>query len=151
MGAHTPAGRAGAKAVLAVPMIHQGVLLGGMSVSQLRSLRRFRAADARRLELLASAAALTLSGVDRQRTAGAQLVAREVAHLLNNDLTLLMGSVEMVRHAQEPPSTLEPLVDSALDGMSAAVEHVRQLQRLNRVTTRLGPLGPRLDLHRSTE
>ena len=132
-------------------MIHQGVLLGGMSVSQLRSSRRFRAADARRLELLASAAALTLSGVDRQRTAGAQLVAREVAHLLNNDLTLLMGSVEMVRHAPEPPSTLEPLVDSALDGMSAAVEHVRQLQRLNRVTTRLGPLGPRLDLHRSTE
>ena len=89
--------------------------------------------------------------MDRQRTAGAQLVAREAAHLLNNDLTLLMGSVEMVRHAPELPSTLEPLVDSALDGMSAAVEHVRQLQRLNRVTTRLGPLGPRLDLHRSTE
>ena len=74
MGTHTPGGGAGAKAVLAVPMIHQGVLLGGMSVSQLRSSRRFRAEDARRLELLASAAALTLSGggsaTDGRRTTG---------------------------------------------------------------------------------
>lgn len=151
MGTHTPAGRAGAKAVLAAPLIHQGVLLGSMSVSQLQSSRQFRAVDAQRLELLASAAALAISGVDRQRTAGGQLVAREAAHLLNNDLTLLMGSMDIVRHAPELPSTLGPLVDSALDGMAGAAEHLRQLQRLNRVVTQTGPMGPRLDLGRSTE
>jgi GAF domain-containing protein len=151
MGTHTPAGRAGARAVLAVPLIHQGILLGSMSVSQLQSSRQFRAVDAQRLELLAAAAALALSGVDRQRTIGGQLVAREAAHLLNNDLTLLMGSMDIVRHAPELPATLGPLVDTALDGMAGAVEHLRQLQRLNRVVTQDGPMGPRLNLDRSTE
>jgi PAS domain S-box-containing protein len=150
VGKQTPAGRAGARAVLAVPMIHRGVLLGSMSVSQLRSARRFQQDDARRLELLASAAAMTLAGMARQRTAGARLATREAAHLLNNDLTVTMGSLDMLRQADDLPPALGPLVDTALNSLSQAADHLAQLQQLRRVETRDGPLGPRLDLARST-
>ena len=149
LGQQTPAGRVGARAVLAVPMIHRGILLGSMSVSQIRSPRAFRPEDARRLELLAAAAAMTLAGIQRHRVAGAQLTAREAAHLLNNDLMVTTGSLDMVSRAPDLPSSLGPLVDTALDGLTQAADHLAQLQRLTRVETRDGPLGPRLDLARS--
>ncbi|MFN8636531.1 MAG: GAF domain-containing protein [Chloroflexota bacterium] len=150
MGSSTPAGRVGAQAVLAVPMVHQGLLMGSMSISHLTAGRRFQPRDARRLEALASTAALTLSAIHRQRTTGAQLAIREAAHLLNNDLALTMGSLDLLQLEDALPPSLEPLVETALGGLTQAADHLAQLQRISRVETCNGPLGPRLDLARST-
>ncbi|HZO26832.1 MAG TPA: hypothetical protein VFH48_12690 [Chloroflexota bacterium] len=62
---------------------------------------------------------------------------------------MTVGSLDMVRHAEELPPSLAPLVDSALDGLSQAAEHLARIQRIRRVETCIGPLGQRLDLDRS--
>ena len=149
MGRETPAGRAGARAVLAVPVVHSDRLVGSLSISQISSGRRFQPSDARRLEKLASAAATVISGMSRQQAAGARLATGEAAHLLNNSLTVTMGSLDMVRQADDLSPSLAPLVDTALDGLTRAVDHLARLQRVQRVETCDGPLGPRLDLARS--
>ena len=129
MGKRTPAGRAGAQAVLAVPLVHRGALLGSISLSQIASTRRFQPIDGRRLEMLASAAALTLSGMARQQAAGARLARPDLPHSINVDLATPFG-------AQDMPDTpgcrlaLGPLVDSALDGLRQVDEHVTLLRRL---------------------
>jgi PAS domain S-box-containing protein len=141
MGTNTPAGRAGAQAVLAVPMLYDGALFGSISISHINAGRRFQPRDARRAELLASAAATVLAGMERQRTAGAQQLVCEAAHLLNNDLTLTMGSLDMVREADDLPPALGSLVDAALDGVTRAAAHIAQLQRIKRVESSELPMG----------
>jgi hypothetical protein len=61
-----------------------------------------------------------------------------------------MGLLDMVRCADDLSPTLLPPVDTALGGLSQAADHLAQLQRLRQVEIRSGPLGPRLDLSRST-
>jgi PAS domain S-box-containing protein len=130
MGRNTPAGRAGAQAVLAVPMLHDDAVLGSISISHIRSPRRFKPSEVRRVEMLASTAATTVAGMYRQRTAGAQAIAREAAHLLNNDLTLTMGSLDMVRETDGLPPEVGALVDTALEGVTRAAAHIAELQRM---------------------
>jgi signal transduction histidine kinase len=67
IGVATPAGRLGAKAVVAVPLLYEGRLLGTLSVSRLRTRQPFVLADAELLELLASSASATLVGLERAR------------------------------------------------------------------------------------
>jgi PAS domain S-box-containing protein len=67
IGGATPAGRAGAQAVVAVALVHEGHLLGTLSVSRLRTRQPFVLADAELLELLASTASATLIGLERAR------------------------------------------------------------------------------------
>ncbi|MBV9359419.1 MAG: GAF domain-containing protein [Chloroflexi bacterium] len=67
VGASTPAGRLGAQAVLAVPLVHGGRVLGSLSVSRLRPAHPFGLADAELLELLASTASATLANLERAR------------------------------------------------------------------------------------
>jgi PAS domain S-box-containing protein len=150
-GNQTPAGRAGAWAVLAVPMVHQERLIGSLSISRIMSARRFQPSEARRLDMLASAAATTLAGIDRQRAVGAQVALREAAHLLNNDLALTMGSLDLLSSTGDLPTAITPLVDTALQGVSQAAAHLAQLQRIRRVETYQSPLGLSLDLDRSTD
>lgn len=132
MGRNTPAGRMGAKAVLAVPVLHGDVLMGSISLSQITTGRQFQPRDARRLTALASAAATTLAGIERQRMVGARMVAREAAHLLNNDLQLTMGSLDLLQEVHGVPAEVGPLVDSAIEGVSRAAAHIAELQRMTR-------------------
>ena len=67
IGAATPAGRLGAQAVVAVPLVYEGRLLGTLSVSRLRTRQPFVPADAELLELLASTASATLISLERAR------------------------------------------------------------------------------------
>jgi GAF domain-containing protein len=150
IGRATPAGRAGAQAVLAVPLVHRDRVMGSISISHIATGPRFRPSDARRVEQLASTAALVLAGIERQRKAGAQLAARKAAHLVNNDLTLTMGSLDLMRQSDDLPEGVDSLVDSALAGVSQAAKHLAQLQRLTRAETVSGPLGPHLDVSGST-
>ena len=85
----------------------------------------------------------------RQRAIGAKLATSETAHLLNNSLAVSMGSLDLARQADNLSPALAPLLDTALDGLSQTADHLARLQRLRRVETCDGPLGPRLDLDRS--
>jgi signal transduction histidine kinase len=67
IGADTPAGRLGAQAVVAVPLMYEGGLLGTLSVSRLQTGQPFVLADAELMELLASTASATLVGLERNR------------------------------------------------------------------------------------
>lgn len=150
LGKNTPAGRVGARAVLAVPMLHDDTLVGSVSISHFQEGRRFSPGDARRFQELATAAATVASGMRRQQQAGARMVMREAAHLLNNDLAITMGSLDVIRTSDDLPNGLGGLVDSALDGVTRAAAHLAQLQSLTRVESYRSPVGQSLDLIAST-
>jgi PAS domain S-box-containing protein len=66
--------------------------------------------------------------------------ARELAHLLNNDLALAVGTTQLLQLEPEPalPGQLRQLVDDAAKGLASATEHIEQLQRI----ARDAPPGP---------
>jgi hypothetical protein len=84
------------------------------------------------------------------RLQGVVLTGRELAHLLNNDLAISLGSVELLRAHPHLPPGLNGLVGDVSGGLERAVEHLRQLQHVSRVATKETPLGPALDLERSS-
>jgi signal transduction histidine kinase len=67
IGSATPAGRMGAEAVVAVPLLHGDRLLGTLSLSRFHPAHPFGLADTELLELLASTASATLIGLERAR------------------------------------------------------------------------------------
>ena len=89
------------------------------------------------------------ASVAAARLEGIQLAAREIAHLVNNDLAVTVGTLDLLRARGDVPPPVLELLDQALAGLSAATGHVEQLQRVQRVVTRQTPAGPSLDLDRS--
>ncbi|HZO24657.1 MAG TPA: GAF domain-containing protein [Chloroflexota bacterium] len=86
----------------------------------------------------------------RGRLEGVTLAAREIVHLLSNDLAVAVGAIELMRlQADLTPNALIPL-RQAETGLNAADHHLRSLQRVVRVRTKETPIGPALDLARST-
>jgi DNA-binding response OmpR family regulator len=79
------------------------------------------------------------------------LAAREVAHRLNNDLTLAVGFLELLQHSSSQMTAAEhTLLADARRGLAAAVGTVEQLQQVVQVVTKDTPSGLALDLERST-
>ena len=64
-GAETPAGKTGVRAAVAVPLLHEGRLLGALSVNTYDAARKFTAEDAEVLELLAGHASAVLANLER--------------------------------------------------------------------------------------
>jgi diguanylate cyclase (GGDEF)-like protein/PAS domain S-box-containing protein len=64
-GAETPAGKSGVQAAIAVPLLHEGRLLGSLSVNTYDPDRKFTAEDAEVLELLAGHASAVLASLER--------------------------------------------------------------------------------------
>ncbi len=122
---------AGVQAAVAVPLLHEGRLLGALGVVTTESGRHFTPEDAELLELLAGLASLTLVGLERARLEGALLAVRTLEHELNNRLALTCGYAELLLQNQELPSALRPLVQDALSGALSASQ---TLERLRRVT-----------------
>jgi PAS domain S-box-containing protein len=82
---------------------------------------------------------------------GVLLTGREVAHLLNNDLAIDVGALEIVQHRVALPSDLAQVVRDGLAQLGRAAQHIQKLQQVSRVETKDTPLGPSLDLARSSE
>jgi len=82
---------------------------------------------------------------------GIALSARTIAHLLNNDLALPIGVIELLQQHPGVPASLRDLVRDAIEGLRAAVAHVAALQQVVRVETVATPAGPALDLERSID
>jgi hypothetical protein len=86
---------------------------------------------------------------DEARLEGVRLAAREMAHLLNNDLALAVGCVDLLQSQTELPSELLDLLNGVSRGLDAAARHVEQMQRVERVVVKETPAGQSLDLERS--
>jgi PAS domain S-box-containing protein len=100
VGNATPAGRKGARASVAVPLLHEGRLLGTLSVSTFSPDRRFGEDDAAALEMLAGIGAAVLVGLERARLEGVLRVRQEllssISHDLKNPLSAVSGGLQML-------------------------------------------------------
>jgi PAS domain S-box-containing protein len=149
-GKGTPSGRFGAQAGIAAPLLHEGRLLGVISVGSCLPERKFGPDDAEALELLAGMAASMLGTLERAQLQAVSLASRELAHRLNNDLALAVGTIDMLREERGLGDDLQVLVADAAAGLERVGEQLRRLQQLARFQTRETPVGPALDLDRST-
>ena len=86
---------------------------------------------------------------DEARLEGVQLAARAIAHLLNNDLAVATGCVDLLQFDAKLPRELRALLESASDSLEAAARHIEQLQSVVRVVVEETPAGQSLDLERS--
>ena len=87
---------------------------------------------------------------DDARLEGVRLAARELAHLVNNDLAVAVGLVDLVQGQPELPTHLRDLLAGAATSLDAAARHVREMQSVVRVVVKETPAGQSLDLERST-
>jgi PAS domain S-box-containing protein len=97
------------------------------------------------------AEALCLAKQEAARLDGVRLTAREISHLLNNDLQLPLIMLSLLQRRSDLPEDARACVDRARTSLAEAAEHVQQLQQVVRVETKPTPTGPALDLHRSTD
>lgn len=86
---------------------------------------------------------------DEARLEGVRLAAREIAHLLNNDLAVAVGYVDLLQAEAELPPDLRALLENASSSLVAAARHIEQLQSVERVVVKETPAGQSLDLERS--
>jgi PAS domain S-box-containing protein len=96
-------------------------------------------------------AALGLARQELGRLEGVTFTAREVAHLLNNDLAIPVGVLDDFQHRPHVPSDIREALRHAVAKLDLAVQHVAKLQHIVRVATKDTPIGLSLDLERSTE
>ena len=71
-------------------------------------------------------------------------------HLLSNDLALAVGAIELMRLQTDLTPSALVLLWHVEAGLNAAERHLRSLQKVVRVRTKETPVGPALDLARST-
>ena len=86
---------------------------------------------------------------DEARLEGVKLAAREIAHLLNNDLAVAVGLVDLLQDRLDLPPHLMDLLQGAAQSLDAAARHVEELQGVVRVVVKETPAGESLDLERS--
>ena len=87
--------------------------------------------------------------LEQARLEGVQLAAREMAHLLNNDLAVAVGLIELLQQRPDLPPHLRELLDDAAGSLDSAAHHISELQSVVRVATKETPAGQSLDLERS--
>ena len=87
--------------------------------------------------------------LEQARLEGVQLAAREMAHLLNNDLAVAVGLVELLQQRPDLPPHLRELLDEAAGSLDSAAHHISDFQSVVRVATKETPAGRSLDLERS--
>jgi PAS domain S-box-containing protein len=84
------------------------------------------------------------------RLDGVILASREAAHLLNNDIALPMGLVELMQMDPTLPEESRAMLGEIGRGLERLLKRVRQFQSITRVETKQTPLGRSLDLGRSS-
>jgi GAF domain-containing protein len=143
--------QAGHAAEVAVPLLYEGRLVGGLAIRSGRAGLTFSHEDVESLEMLAGVAAAALVGLERAQLVAVTLAARELAHVLNNDLALPVGALELLREDPDLVPHLRQIVEDAGTGLASAAGHVRRLQQVVRIQTKDTPVGPALDLERSAD
>jgi DNA-binding response OmpR family regulator len=85
------------------------------------------------------------------RLEGVRLAGRELAHLLNNELAVAVTSVDLLMRRPDLIPDVREQVGEIGAYLDAAVRYVAQFQQVVRVETKPTPVGPALDLNRSTQ
>jgi DNA-binding response OmpR family regulator len=147
--------QAGADDYLAKPLDPDDLLVRLEVAGRVTALHRTLARQKRELERLLGeqeklTAALSEAAEARGRLAGVSLAAREMAHLLSNDLAVAVGIVDLLQGRPGLPPDVVEMLGEAARGLAAADDHLRQFQNVVRVETKETPVGPALDLARST-
>jgi DNA-binding response OmpR family regulator len=136
-------------AEIVAPLLHEGRLVGALAIRTGKTGLTFSEENVESLEMLAGVAASALVGLERAQLVAVALAARELAHILNNDLALPVGAMELLREDPALPPQLRQIVEEASAGLASAAGHVRRLQQVVRIQTKETPVGPALDLERS--
>lgn len=147
--------QAGADDYLTKPLDAEELQARLAAAERVTSLHRRLADQNTRLESLLHeqeqlSATLAETAEARGRLEGVSLAAREIVHLLSNDLSLAVGAIELLRLQSDPVPSALVLLRQAETGLAAADRHLQSLQRVVRVRTKETPVGPALDLARST-
>jgi len=149
---NSPAGRLGIRAGVAVPLLHEGRLLGTLSVSSFHDRRLFQPEDATTLENLAGIGASALVGIERRQLEGALTlrneVLAEVSHDLRTPITAALVQLELLRREADRPEARAERLTEGLARLEASVGKmaslVDQLQDVARLEA-----GQPLQLHRA--
>jgi DNA-binding response OmpR family regulator len=147
--------QAGADDYLTKPLDAEELQARLAAAQRVTSLHRRLAEQNGRLESLLReqeqlSATLAETAEARGRLEGVSLAAREIVHLLSNDLSLAVGAIELLRLQTDLMPNALVLLRQAETGLGAADRHLRSLQKVVRVRTKETPVGPALDLARST-
>lgn len=126
-------------------------LAGGNWNDPVRTSGRDEVADLARTidDLRQDLRSLFMSERSRSRLEGVNLTARELAHRLNNDLTITVGHLDLVADSPETPVDVRVRIQQALDGLERSLDDIRKFQQVVRVETKSTPSGLTLDLDRS--
>ncbi len=151
-------GERAAPGLMMIPLTHESRVVGAIRVRGAGPKHRFSQADLETLELFAGIAAAELVGLEaarreaevRGRLDGVVLAGRELSHVLNNALTLPIGTFELLMARRDVPDDARELLQAAYEDLDAAEQQIRKFHQIVRVETKQTPLGPALDLERST-
>jgi CheY-like chemotaxis protein len=121
-------------AAVAVPLLHEGRLIGSLTVSSEGSDQTFTREDVELLEVLASTAASAMVALERARLDGVLLAARTAQHELNNQLAVARGYAELLVDSPDLPAHLAELAEEVKKAADDAARIVRQLRSIDRIT-----------------
>jgi CheY-like chemotaxis protein len=128
--------RAGMQSAVAVPLLHQGRLVGALAIangSRSASARDFTFEDAELLCMPAATAAAALMALEHARLDGVLLAARTAQHELNNQLAVARGYAEMLVGAPDLPPRLHEVAEEVMTAADNAASIVRQLRNVSNV------------------
>jgi DNA-binding response OmpR family regulator len=136
---------------VAVGLIHEGRLLGTLSLGTRDNRRTFGREETESLETMGTLCAAALAAIERARLEGVLLAARTAQHELNNRLGVVLGYAEMLAEYPGLPESMAELVSEIVSGARGMAETVDQLRRVTRIreTPRPSLTGSTLDLHES--
>ena len=120
-------------AAVAVPLLHEGRLVGTLSVGSGSASRSFSQQDAELLEMLASTAAASLVALEHARLDGVLLAARTAQHELNNQLAVARGYAELLVGSPELPAHLHEIASEVMTAADDAAGIVRQLRNISSI------------------
>jgi GAF domain-containing protein len=133
VAANRRVGEGGVRSGVALPVLHDGHLLGVLSVLNTRRRATLPRGDIEALEILAGIAAASLAGLQRSRLAGVLLAARTAQHEIRNALTAALACAELMAEDPSLPDDLRLLADEALRGTTRARNGLERLGRLTRI------------------
>jgi GAF domain-containing protein len=128
------------RSVVLAPLATRGKPTGLLLVGTTGHARPYTSSEVALIQLLATLAASTLAGhtieqreVALQRRLDAlNRAARELAHLVNNDLTLPVGTLELLLDRPEYSAELREMLAAAASDLAAAERHIRGFHELAR-------------------
>jgi PAS domain S-box-containing protein len=87
---------------------------------------------------------------EEARLEGVLLAARELADRMNNNLALALATIDVLEHRLQLPVDLTRMVGNAGLRLRAIVQDLERLCQVVRVETKQTPIGPALDLDKSS-